>query len=208
MQLATRHSLAGNTFVVKRSLSKRSILTATLLGMVVFAIFLFFVLFARFVDRYEMHLFERDESNATKPFISTEIAQLKAQLMGLISGSINNKLHILEAGIRDGDAGRGELLVIQALRSDFKLLQSYTPETSSGPNGGGVSGFETKSRQYLDLLILQEISYLKSILYFGIAFCGITVFFTGGMWLRAMDRFRKIEAQYAIASALLEKSGR
>lgn len=200
-QLETRQWLAGETFVVSRPLSKRNIVIASLLSIFLVAILLLIILCARFVGSIEIQLSERDNPIKTKPFIDSQVAQLKSQLIALISGSINNKLQILEAGIQDGNAGRGELLVIQALRNDFDLLQSYAPEASSVHDARG----DRKSQQYLDSLILREISYLKSVFFFGIAFCGITVFFTGALWLRAMYRFRKIEAQFAIASALLDK---
>ncbi len=109
------------------------------------------------------------------PALADEINTLKSQLVGLISGSIESKLRVLEESIRLGSVSTS-LGTIQDLRNDVSILRSY----SEPP-------IKDNARQVNDQLIA-ELSHLKNLIYLTFASCGLMIAAIAGFWLR--NRFR------------------
>lgn len=110
------------------------------------------------------------------PVLSAEINTLKSQLVGLISGSIESKLRILEESIKLGSVS-ASLGTIQDLKSDVKVLRTY----SEPP-------VKEKNEQLINEKLIAELSHLKNLIYLTFASCGLMIAAVAGFWLR--NRFR------------------
>ncbi len=109
------------------------------------------------------------------PVLSAEINILKGQLVGLISGSIESKLRVLEDNVRMGSI-TSTLDTIQDLKNDVKILRSYSePEKKQAKN-------------QLNEALLKEVSHLKNLIYITLASCGLMIAAIAGVWIR--NRFR------------------
>lgn len=109
------------------------------------------------------------------PALSDEINLLKSQLVGLVSGSIESKLRILEESIRLGSVSTS-LGTIQDLKNDVRILRSY----SDPP----VKAEDRRVNEHL----IAELSHLKNLIYLTFASCGLMIAAIAGFWLR--NRFR------------------
>lgn len=123
------------------------------------------------------------------PAVSAEIKMLKAQLVGLISGSIESKIRILENSIRTGIIASTDMGTIQDLKNDVKVLKTYS-ETGAGRLIAQPE-LEKKSRaaNLANEQLLKEISQLKGLVYISIVSCGLMLAAIGGVWLNGRYRF-------------------
>ena len=110
------------------------------------------------------------------PVLSAEVNTLKGQFVGLVSGSIESKLRILEESIRLGTVSNS-LGTLEDLKNDVQVLKSYTEPVKK----------EVAVVVPNDQLI-QEMSHLKRLVYLTLASCGLMLAAIGGVWLR--NRFR------------------
>lgn len=110
-----------------------------------------------------------DEMN---PVLSAEVNALKGQFVGLMSGSIESKLRVLEENVRLG-AAPDALLTIEELRNDIKNLRSYSDNNKS-----------TVANEQL----MQEMSSLKRLVYLTLASCGLMFVAVAGIWLKNRQR--------------------
>ncbi len=114
------------------------------------------------------------------PVLSQEIDILKGQLVGLVSGSIESKLRVLEQSIRSGSLATS-LGAIEDIKNDVKVLRSYSAPKSP------VQSISPESRQLNEKLIA-ELSQLKRLIYLTLGSCGLMIAAIAGFWLR--HRFR------------------
>ncbi len=122
------------------------------------------------------------------PVVSAEINMLKAQLVGLISGSIESKIRTLENSIRTGIIASTDMGTIQDLKNDVKVLKTYSatgagrliaqPELET-PQAGTIANEQ----------LLKEISQLKGLVYISIVSCGLMLAAIGGVWLNGRYRY-------------------
>ncbi len=136
------------------------------------------------------------------PVLSAEINALKGQLIGLISGSIESKLRILEMNVRAGRVSEADLGTIQDLKNDVQVLKTY-----SATGAGRLIAEPYASRQVHDIEVrnhlLNEVSQLKQLLYLSIASCGLMFAAIGGVWLRQSLRLESARK----AGRFLDKNG-
>ncbi|WP_305907401.1 hypothetical protein Q9L42_016045 [Methylomarinum sp. Ch1-1] len=109
------------------------------------------------------------------PALSHEINALKSQLVGLVSGSIESKLRILEESIKIGSLS-ASLGTIQDLKNDVKVLRSYSEPPIK------------EREQQVNEKLIAELSHLKNLIYLTFASCGLMIAAIAGFWLR--NRFR------------------
>ncbi len=110
------------------------------------------------------------------PVLSAEINTLKGQLVGLISGSIESKLRILEQSVRTGSI-TASLGTIQDLRNDVRVLRSYSSVAD-----------KKEVENPVNEALLKEVSQLKNLIYLTLASCGLMIAAIGGIWVR--NRYR------------------
>ena len=114
------------------------------------------------------------------PVISAEVDALKSQLVGLVSGSIESKLKILEESLRTGTISETGLDTIQALQEDLVVLKTYS-ETGAGRL------IVQKYAQPVNketIALADEVSQLRSLVQFLITSCGLMLAAIGGVWVR------------------------
>jgi len=111
-------------------------------------------------------------ASVQNPAIAAELSTLKGQMFGLVSGSIESKLRSLEESIRRGSVS-DSLNTLQDLKSDVKVLNSYSNDTQTRPQ-------ETVINQQL----IQELSDLKGLVYLTFVSCGLMIAAVAGIWLR------------------------
>jgi hypothetical protein len=109
------------------------------------------------------------------PALSPEVNALKGQLVGIVSGSIDSKLHSLELSIKSGTV-ENSLGTIADLRTDVQTLKSY----SELPKKTEV----VVSNQDL----AKEITHLKDLIYMSLASCGLMFAAAAGIWVRYRRR--------------------
>jgi hypothetical protein len=107
--------------------------------------------------------------------LSSEVNALKGQVIGLVSGSIESKLRMLEDSIRMG-AAANSLGTIEDLKNDVKVLRSYSEPTP-------------KAEQKVDAnqQVLQEMSQLKRLIYVSLGSCGLLLAAVAGIWFKNMN---------------------
>jgi hypothetical protein len=93
---------------------------------------------------------------------SAKIDNLKGELVGLVSGTIENKLISLEEGIRLGSV-LSSLQTVQNIRNDVKVLHKY-----SDP-------LEQKQQQVVlkNAHLIEEVSHLKDLIYLTLGICSL-----------------------------------
>ncbi|MFA6163572.1 MAG: hypothetical protein WC685_09105 [Methylobacter sp.] len=114
-------------------------------------------------------------SSEMNPVVSVEVNALKRQLVGLISGSIENKLATLEESIRLGTV-TNSLGTIEELKNDVKVLRTY----SDTPKKENVVVSNEQLRQ--------EMSQLKNLIYVSLASCGLMLAAFAGIWIKKRNR--------------------
>lgn len=107
--------------------------------------------------------------------LSAEVNTLKGQLIGLVSGSIESKLRILEESIRLG-AVSSSLGTIEDLKNDVRVLRSYSDSAKKEPA-------EIDNER-----LMQEMSHLKNLIYLSLASCGLMLAAIAGIWIRNSNR--------------------
>ena len=124
----------------------------------------------------------------TNQGLSTEVNILKGQLVGLISGSIESKLRALEESIRSGTLNHS-LGTIQDLKNDVEVLKSYSSEPVK------KDSVEINAN---DQYLLQEMSYLKRLIYLSFASCGLMLAAIGGIWIKHRHKllYKEIITRY------------
>ncbi|GAB4265644.1 MAG: hypothetical protein Kow0065_16460 [Methylomicrobium sp.] len=110
-------------------------------------------------------------NKSKNPVISAEIDTLKAQLIGLISGSIESKLTTLEQSVKLGSISYS-LGTIADLKNDVKMLRSYSD--SAKPDTVAMGNEK----------LLEEVSHLKELIYVTLASCGLMLAAVAGIWFR------------------------
>jgi hypothetical protein len=117
------------------------------------------------------------------PVLSAEINTLKAQVVGLISGSIESKLRTLEVSIRSGKISSSDLGTIQDLKNDVKVLKTYSA-TGAGRLIATNQTLTTQNGAITSKKLVEEVTQLKSLIYISIASCGLMLAAIGGIWLQ------------------------
>ncbi len=112
------------------------------------------------------------EQALQNPAISAEINTLKAQLFGLVSGSIESKLRSLEDNIRRGSVVES-LNTIQDLKSDVKVLNAYTSAPQAKAQEAAVNQ-----------QVINELTDLKDLVYLTFISCGLMIAAVAGIWWR------------------------
>lgn len=109
------------------------------------------------------------------PALSAEVNNLKGQLIGLVSGSIESKLKALESSVKLGSVDNS-LGTIADLKNDIKVLRSY-----SGDPQKEVSVVS-------NIQLAEEVTHLKHLIYMSLASCGLMFVAATGIWVRYRKR--------------------
>ena len=115
------------------------------------------------------------------PVLSAEVDALKSQLVGLVSGSIESKLKILEESLRSGTIAVTGLETIRALQDDLVVLKTYS-ETGAGRLI--VQKYLQPEKSVETIVLAEQVSQLKGLVHFLITSCGLMVAVIGGVWVR------------------------
>jgi hypothetical protein len=127
----------------------------------------------------------QDYADQMNPVLSAEVNALKGQFVGLLSGSIENKLKTLEDSVRLGYAP-DSLMTIEELRNDIKTLRAY----SDTPNNSKVTPPNAQ--------LMEEMSELKKLVYLSLASCGLMFVAFAGIWISKRHRlpYKEIITRY------------
>ena len=107
--------------------------------------------------------------------LNSEVNVLKSQVIGLVSGSIESKLRMLEDSIRMG-ASVNSLGTIEDLKNDVKVLRSYSEPASS-----------VEQKADTNQQVLQEVSQLKKLIYVSLTACGLLLAAVAGIWFKNVN---------------------
>lgn len=119
--------------------------------------------------------------NDMNPVLSADVNALKAQMIGLVSGSIESKLRTLEENIRLG-AAANSLGTIEDLKNDVKVLRSYSQPAE-----------KTDKSSVANEQLLQEVSQLRRLIYVTLASCGLMLAAVAGIWLKNSNKLTYIK---------------
>ncbi len=126
--------------------------------------------------------------------LSAEIKALKSQFVGLISGSIESKLRMLEESIRKGSIITS-LDTVEGLRADVKVLQAYSAPLPVSE--------KRKIKNQRNVEILKEVSQLKTLIYLTLTSCGLMIAAICGFWVRR--HFRLGQPDSSVKVGLVKK---
>jgi hypothetical protein len=106
------------------------------------------------------------------PVLTDEVNILKGQFVGLVSGSIESKMRILEESIQMGHVNTS-MGVIQDLKNDINALKSYSALSS-----------RKEVKKPLSDRVIKEVSQLKDLIYLTLTSCGLIIAAIGGVWIK------------------------
>ncbi len=118
------------------------------------------------------------------PALSAEINTLKGQMVGLVSGSIESKLRILEESVRLGSTNSA-LGTIQDLKRDLQVLESYSEPAT-----------KQTSDKVANEAILKEVSHLKHLIYMTLASASLMFAAVAGIWFKKRYRLSHLKNAY------------
>lgn len=153
-----------------------------LLAIVLSLMFLVLVLGFLLVPDHDLVLRNKSVSDhgylrEMNPVLSADVNALKVQMVGLVSGSIESKLRMLEESVRMGTAANS-LGTIQDLKNDIKVLRSYSQPAEKTADKERIANEQ----------VLREISQLKHLIYVSLASCGLMLAAVAGIWLKNSNR--------------------
>ncbi len=180
---AVLHHIASHHALMK--VNRLLLATVCFLMFIVLSIGYFFLPSDNFLEHYKTTSVTESYASEMNPVLSSEVNELKGQLVGLVSGSIESKLNALEESIRVGSVS-SSIGAIEDLKKDIKVLRSYSAPTPKGR--------ETVSNE----LLMQEMSQLKRLIYLTIASCGLMLAAVGGIWIKNHYRlpYKEIKTRY------------
>lgn len=150
--------------------ANRWLLAAVFLLMTVIVVAGFVLIPGNNLSSYKKISSSESYINEKNPVLSSEVNTLKGQFVGLLSGSIENKLRTLEENVRLGAVSES-LGAIEDLKNDVKALRSYSAPAN-------------ESRVVINEQLLQEMSQLKRLVYLTLASCGLMVAAIAGIWFK------------------------
>ncbi|MCK9395788.1 MAG: hypothetical protein M0Q44_09380 [Methylobacter sp.] len=138
-----------------------------------------------FINSYKNATATETYAAEMNPVLSAEVNALKGQLVGLVSGSIESKLNVLEESIRVGSVS-SSIGTIEDLKNDLKVLRSYSEPASKG--NAAISNEQ----------LMQEMSQLKRLIYVTLASCGLMLAAVAGIWIKNRNRlpYKEIKTGY------------
>jgi ABC-type cobalt transport system substrate-binding protein len=148
---------------------------------VVFLLMLVVIVVGFFVIPDSDVVFSKQKNNTAitnqdiNPVISPEVNALKGQLIGIVSGSIESKLHSLETSIKSGTV-ENSLVTLADLRNDVQTLKTY----SELPKKTEV---EVSNKD-----LAKEITHLKDLIYMSLASCALMFAAAAGVWVKYRRR--------------------
>ncbi|MGR8978971.1 MAG: hypothetical protein ACU84H_02605 [Gammaproteobacteria bacterium] len=136
--------------------------------------------------KYKRNLSNQIRNMETGPVLSAEVNHLKGQMIGLVSGSIESKLRVLEESLRIGSVS-SSLGTIEDLKNDIKVLRSYSQPVE-----------KKEEPVFVNEQILLEVSQLKKLIYVSLASCGLMLAAVAGIWLKNNNRlpYKKVINHY------------
>jgi len=135
-----------------------------------------------FLDQYQKITANDVYPAQTNPRLSAEVDNLKGQLVGLVSGSIESKLRTLEESLRAGTLNNS-LGTIEDLKNDVKVLRTYS-EPVKKEQPGAIANEQ----------LIQEMSHLKRLIYLSFASCGLMLAALAGIWIKNLRKLPYKEA--------------
>jgi len=113
------------------------------------------------------------------PVLSAEVDALKSQLVGLVSGSIESKLKVLEESLRTGSIGLTGMDTIHSLQNDLQVLKTY-----SDTGAGRLIATKTPEVSANRIDLVEEVNRLNGLVSFLITSCGLMFAAIAGVWVR------------------------
>jgi len=113
------------------------------------------------------------------PVLSAEVDALKSQLVGLVSGSIESKLKVLEESLRTGSIGLTGMDTIHSLQNDLQVLKTY-----SDTGAGRLIAAKTPEVSANRIDLVAEVNRLNGLVSFLITSCGLMFAAIAGVWVR------------------------
>lgn len=155
------------------------------LMVIVFILGLVFVPGSDIVNSYKKINTVTMAAQGMNPAVSAEVNNLKGQLIGLVSGSIESKLKTLEDNIKTGTLN-GSLGTIQDLKNDVEVLRSYSEPLK-------------KTEVVVSTVQLaEEVTHLKHLIYTSLASCALMFVAAAGVWVKYRSRlpYKEIKKGY------------
>lgn len=115
------------------------------------------------------------------PVLSAEVDALKSQLVGLISGSIESKLNILENSLNNGTISETGLDTVRALQEDLVVLKTYS---ATGAGRLIVQKYLPTPKNTEIIALTDQVLQLKDLVHLLISSCGLMLAVIGGVWVR------------------------
>jgi len=113
------------------------------------------------------------------PVLSAEVDALKSQLVGLVSGSIESKLKVLEESLRAGSIGLTGMDTIHSLQNDLQVLKTY-----SDTGAGRLIATKAPEVSANRIDLVEEVNRLNGLVSFLITSCGLMFAAIAGVWVR------------------------
>lgn len=150
------------------------------LMLVVFIVGLVFIPDADVTENYAKINATSFAAQGMNPVVSAEVNNLKGQLIGMVSGSIESKLRSLEESIKSGTVNNS-LGTIEDLKNDIKVLRTYSEIPKK--EQASVSNQE----------LAKEVTHLKGLIYMSLVSCGLMFVGAVGIWVKYRKRLPYIE---------------
>ncbi|GEM_PF-5873698 len=139
-----------------------------------------------------------------------DIQTIKNQFGMLLVGSIENKVHSLEQKILSGTVNRKDIILIQGLKNELKILKSQAYRV--GLNNTSLLGGHVDDLSISTNLthavekesLVQEISTLYNFVYVGFASFGLLFTAVGGLWIQNYHLIKRLDSRLGKTTYLIE----
>ncbi len=141
-----------------------------------------------------------------------QIQSLQDRMTVFVADSVETKLKALEKNVTAGAVGAQEIKVLEELKGEVKLLENY-----SAGKGGKLTDLSRLDHARFQITpgtqntvssgdLLYEVLQLKSLLYLGIASCGLVGLMIGGYWWQTNTRVKRLSREIIPPLLLMGKS--
>lgn len=140
-----------------------------------------------------------------------QLESLQGKMAGFIADSVETKLRTLEKSVAAGTVGTEEFRTFEELKSELKLLETY----SLGTSGNGMDQARLDHQRFQVLPgsrqttsagdLMREVLHLQNLFYLGIASCGMIGLLVGGYWWQHEARHKRLHRNLSRARLLTNR---
>ena len=168
---------------------------------------------SQILGRIQVRLAQVEDSDTVRiRQYNQKLENLQDRMTVFVADSVETKLKSLEKNVTEGSVGAQEIKILEELKGEVKLLESY-----SYGKGGKLTDSSRLDHPRFQITpgtqntsssgdLLYEVSQMKRLLYLSIASCGFVGFLVGGYWWQSTTRDKRVSRDMPTPRLLVRKT--